>query len=721
MGNWKQWCRLCGESEDIYASLDNTDADGQTIFDAVMKSIAVQLDEDKEMPQNICKACDRQLLSINRFVQKCVKVQKMFKELVDANSNNVDIIRQSYIKENQYTSDNDNYEEDNDEEDEWEREPLSDREKTDNKEQEEEGKKKTARRKTSKAIPKLRLKSVPKSKGKSKKEPKKRVAAKARTKSKPAKKKVKKQEEEIDTEGDDGLSDSALPPDSPNYFDDPDFDIKPLTSKQIKIKSEIKKENGDVARKMRRKLGDQMPPLGKYDCHSCDISFRTWTQLSHHCTAEHKSAAYIMCPGCGIKLTSRVMVSRHRAIHSGIPVETFTCDKCGKNFLRKSLLQDHILSHIPKEEQPFVCCKCARRFHSEALLRHHERVHLPPEDRATYPCLSCDKRFSSRSAVTAHTKAVHLGERPFVCHECGQSFASKGILQEHLTIHSDDAPWKCDICNKKFKTKYRLKLHLDTHGETPYACPHCPMKLNTRRTLRMHLVVHRDTKAYQCVTCGKSFRRSKDLKNHHNLHTGKRPYTCPWCSRTFANGSNCRSHKRRMHPEELKLYESSLGIVHKEKKKFDVSLHLPPQPPEDPNVEPRASSANGNHSLDPNNDTTGTTIGSERGTEEEVEPKVHHQEEKLNAQLLKLTQRMYSSHQLPHGPGPAHHQLTTTAQQNYAYQQFNFVPNESPGHFYDQQHSNEQQSADFPATIPAFPGNPYIHNLMYNRGNTHNM
>jgi hypothetical protein len=55
------------------------------------------------------------------------------------------------------------------------------------------------------------------------------------------------------------------------------------------------------------------------------------------------------------------------------------------------------------------------------------------------------------------------------------------------------------------------------------------------------------------------------------------------------------------------------GIVHKEKKKFDVSLHPPPQPPEDHNVEPRASSSNGNPVLDPNNDTTGTTVGSERG------------------------------------------------------------------------------------------------------------
>ncbi|XP_034248697.1 PR domain zinc finger protein 15-like isoform X2 [Thrips palmi] len=239
--------------------------------------------------------------------------------------------------------------------------------------------------------------------------------------------------------------------------------------------------------------------------------------------------------------------------------EPYKCEQCNKFFLRKALLNAHMTSHVPKDQQPFVCCKCARRFHCEALLRNHERVHLPNEEKLVYPCDICKKKFSSKSAVTAHLKAIHYGERPFICHLCGHSFSSKGVLQEHLTIHSDEEPWHCTKCTKKFKTKYRLKIHMDTHRDTPYSCPHCPLQLSTRRTLRMHLVVHRDTKAYQCATCGKAFRRAKDLKNHNNLHTGRRPYTCPFCSRTFANGSNCRSHKRRMHPEELRMYEAALA------------------------------------------------------------------------------------------------------------------------------------------------------------------
>lgn len=39
--------------------------------------------------------------------------------------------------------------------------------------------------------------------------------------------------------------------------------------------------------------------------------------------------------------------------------------------------------------------------------------------------------------------------------------------------------------------------------------------------------------------------------------SGLRPYSCPFCDKTFANGSNCRSHKKKSHPEELKMLEAS--------------------------------------------------------------------------------------------------------------------------------------------------------------------
>uniref|UniRef100_A0A1B6CGW8 C2H2-type domain-containing protein n=1 Tax=Clastoptera arizonana TaxID=38151 RepID=A0A1B6CGW8_9HEMI len=282
-----------------------------------------------------------------------------------------------------------------------------------------------------------------------------------------------------------------------------DNDPNTLPPETDKIKNKLRKSE----------LKALLPSLYRFQCHVCDYICKNWNSLRSHCKDSHQATPQVTCV-CSKVLMTRTAVIEHRSKHTDNT--TYRCEKCEKTFHRKSLLNLHIMSHLPKEEQPFVCCKCARRFHCEALLRNHERVHLPKEERLIYPCHLCHKKFSSKSAVSAHLKAVHLGERPFVCDQCGHSFTSKGILQEHLTIHSDEAPWNCSNCNKNFKTKYRLKIHMDTHRETPYQCPKCPVQLSTRRTLRMHLVIHRDTKAYQCSTCGKAFRRAKDLKVSFN-------------------------------------------------------------------------------------------------------------------------------------------------------------------------------------------------------------
>ncbi|XP_049776069.1 uncharacterized protein LOC126163165 [Schistocerca cancellata] len=308
----------------------------------------------------------------------------------------------------------------------------------------------------------------------------------------------------------------------------------------------------------KEKTDQEKTPTFRWECHVCHEVLANWNSLAVHCRQVHDVQAQVICI-CSQVLSNRGSIIKHRQLHTDS--FQYRCDKCDKAFSRKSLYDLHVLSHVPKEQQPFVCCKCARRFHCEALLRHHERVHLPREERLIYPCSVCNKKFSSRSNVSSHLKAVHFGERPFVCEQCGHSFTSKGILQEHLTIHSDETPFRCTKCKKSFKTKYRLKIHMDTHRETPYQCPMCPHQLSTRRTLRTHLLIHKDIRAYQCATCGKAFRRPKDLKNHHNLHTGLRPYTCMFCPRTFANGSNCRAHKRKMHPEELRVYEESLAAA----------------------------------------------------------------------------------------------------------------------------------------------------------------
>jgi hypothetical protein len=68
-------------------------------------------------------------------------------------------------------------------------------------------------------------------------------------------------------------------------------------------------------------------------------------------------------------------------------------------------------------------------------------------------------RFTKSVNVQTHVRAIHIGDKPFICEECGKSFGTKGALKEHQITHSEDRPFQCAHCPKKFKNLPRLKVH----------------------------------------------------------------------------------------------------------------------------------------------------------------------------------------------------------------------------------------------------------------------
>lgn len=188
------------------------------------------------------------------------------------------------------------------------------------------------------------------------------------------------------------------------------------------------------------------------------------------------------------------------------------CSLCDTTFKKHPTYLKHMRQKHSPEVLSYVCAECPKAFASEQKLSFHMACHRPDDQKKIHPCPECDKTFSTVDIVHVHVRTVHLGERPFVCEECGKKCSTKGSLKEHKLSHSEERPFKCTECMKCFKDSTGLKRHSTTHNTASFECVLCGRRLNTLRTLKNHMLVHSDEKRFKCQHCGNNFKRYKTLK-----------------------------------------------------------------------------------------------------------------------------------------------------------------------------------------------------------------
>lgn len=164
----------------------------------------------------------------------------------------------------------------------------------------------------------------------------------------------------------------------------------------------------------------------------------------------------------------------------------YICSVCDDRFSEKTHLSDHIKA-IHTNKLNLSCHICTREFAKKSYLNAHLRIHAGEKP---FKCELCDFRAGHRYILSQHVKAKHTKEKNFSCHICTVKFVSKCKLTAHLRTHAGEKPYICDLCDYRSLWKHELNQHLKTIHINDFFCHICQLKFEIKRDFIDHISTH---------------------------------------------------------------------------------------------------------------------------------------------------------------------------------------------------------------------------------------
>lgn len=160
----------------------------------------------------------------------------------------------------------------------------------------------------------------------------------------------------------------------------------------------------------------------------------------------------------------KFVLVKHKLTHS--LEKNFVCDICAKSFSSKCNLQSHMVHHLPATSPRVQCPICQLWYKNTDTLRTHMHRH---RDQRRHVCDTCQKECTTRSALAAHVRYVHLKVQQFECNICQKQFRRRLELIEHKARHTGETLYKCPFCPKTFASNSNYFSHRKNRHPTQFA------------------------------------------------------------------------------------------------------------------------------------------------------------------------------------------------------------------------------------------------------------
>ncbi|XP_055848137.1 RE1-silencing transcription factor [Episyrphus balteatus] len=336
---------------------------------------------------------------------------------------------------------------------------------------------------------------------------------------------------------------------------------------------------------------DEYTALRPYPCDFCSRRFRKKVSLMNHMVAHQNDRPHV-CKLCGSRFFRRSDLINHLKAHAessefddneffqqderqSPPPNDHYYDQEWETEIKsskKSRGGKRIPKGAPKEENYTI---------DETLRQKHQQVpqeqnnHQEPQER---------QFFEEETNVVDDIKNIQRfpvidENKPFVCQQCGLSFAREKALSSHVKAHRNDSTFECGTCNELFWDANTLQEHQKSHqfeasnseyepdidnesdSESEYKygdfyCAQCGMSFHRQDLLRRHSKSHIkkevvDKDQHCCNTCGESFVEALDLLAHAEIHARYPPFKCVLCGESFFEECTIKRHLTNLHSAEM--------------------------------------------------------------------------------------------------------------------------------------------------------------------------
>jgi len=331
-------------------------------------------------------------------------------------------------------------------------------------------------------------------------------------------------------------------------------------------KNKVRKANKKKAGQFRRRYlvkdqVDQINDKRDLQCPECGKIFtRKWHRDIHYknihtdaAKAGRKPFECILCPGLDKAYKGQENLIKHVKSKHG---KQYQCEECCLVFyLESQLLKHNAIKHyqsldVDKEvirdpTKPFQCHLCIKSFASRTFLVNHVKTQHSVSKQIK--CNECPKAFFIKQDLEKHQKVHHSLDPKYLCTHCGKSYTSSTALKNHMLIVTGTKDYKCAICGKCYITHENLQVHIRNHtGEKPYMCSTCGKAFASGSRLATHKLTHltMEQREHVCSVCHKRFARAKHLENHERIHFDDKPYQCSFCGKGFIEKHILTRHVR---------------------------------------------------------------------------------------------------------------------------------------------------------------------------------